>query len=111
MTTTFVDFKHGGKEFVVQTVFAKGKDDAGIIFTSGSQSWATAVRPANKSRATALTDEEFLETVVASLVSQDRAVYDFDVGDQGLWRDVLEVRCASFANHRSRKPGTRNRCI
>ena len=79
MTTTFVDFKHGGKEFIVQTVFSKGKEDVGVVFTSGSQSWATAVRPANKSRATALEDGEFLETVVTSLISQDSTTYDFDV--------------------------------
>jgi hypothetical protein len=79
MTTTFVDFKHDGKEFIVQTVFSKGKEDVGIVFTSGKQSWATAVRPANKSRAVALSDDEFLETVVKALVSQDSKTYDFSV--------------------------------
>lgn len=87
MATTFVDFRSGTREFVVQAIYGEGQADVGIVFTSGGQSWATRVLPSHKSRVSALDDTQFLAAVVNALVTQDESKYEFEVCGTGCCGD------------------------
>lgn len=80
-TNNFVNFRVGGREFVVQTIRKQGEEnkELGVIFTDGAQSWAATVTPALKPRTVCEDDGRFLSSVQDAIFSQNDKKFAFEV--------------------------------